>query len=173
VNANVLLILLRVVHVVAGVFWAGTILFVVHFLEPSVREAGPEGARVMQGLQKRRYLDVLPAMAALTLLSGFGLFWRVFGRLHPGAGASGAELTLGLGGFAALFAFVAGVTVLRPSSLRIGALAAERAQGPEPGRREAIDAEIARLRPRVRLSGRVIAALLGIAIVCMAVGRYV
>ena len=171
-NANALLILLRIVHVVAGVFWAGTILFIVHFLEPAVREAGPDGARVMQALQKRRYLDVLPATAALTLLSGFGLFWRIFGRLHPGPGASGAELTLGLGGFVALFAFVVGITVLRPSSLRIGALVAERAQA-SPDRREALEQEMARFRLRARRAGRWIAALLGIAIVCMAVGRYV
>jgi hypothetical protein len=58
-----ILLVLRVVHVVGGVFWAGAILFVVHFLEPAVRDAGPDGARVMQALQKRRYLDVMPVVA--------------------------------------------------------------------------------------------------------------
>jgi len=95
-----LLIVLRVVHVVGGVFWGGAILFVVHFLEPAVRDAGPDGAKVMQALQKRRYLDVMPVVAALTVVSGYWLYWRVFGRWHPGPGASGAELWLGVGGFA-------------------------------------------------------------------------
>ena len=99
---DILLIVARVVHVVGGVFWAGAVLFVVHFLEPAVREAGPDGARVMQALRKRRYLEVVPVTAALTLVSGYWLYWRLFGRLHPGPGASGPELALGLGGLASL-----------------------------------------------------------------------
>jgi uncharacterized membrane protein len=167
-----ILILLRVVHVVGGVFWAGAILFVVHFLEPAVRDAGPDGAKVMQSLRKRRYLEVVPTVAALTLLSGFALYWRTFGRLHPGPGASGPEVALGLGGFASLVAFVIGVTLLRPSALRIGALGAELAQAP-PERRVALGEEIGRLRLRMRKSGRWVAVLLSVAILSMAVGRYV
>ena len=166
-----LLIVLRIVHVVGGVFWAGAILFVVHFLEPAVRDAGPDGARVMQALRKRHYLEVMPAVAALTLVSGFVLYWRVFGRLHPGPGASGTELALGLGGLASLVAFVVGVTLLRPSAVRIGALGAELAQAPAE-RHAALQEEIGRLRDRMRRSGRWVAALLGIAILAMAVGRY-
>jgi uncharacterized membrane protein len=166
-----LLILLRVVHVVGGVFWAGAVLFVVHFLEPAVRDVGPDGARVMQALQKRRYLDVMPTVALLTVVSGFWLYWRAFGRFHPGPGASGAELWLGVGGFASLVAFVIGMAVVRPSSVRVGRLAAELAQAP-PERKEAVGAELARVRGRMRIAGRWTAALLGIAILCMAVGRY-
>lgn len=166
-----LLILLRVVHVVGGVFWAGALLFVVHFLEPAVRDAGPDGAKVMQALRKRRYLEVVPVVAVLTLVSGFWLYWRDFGRLHPGAGASAAEITVGVGGLAALVAFVLGVTLVRPSALRIGELGAELARA-EPERRPALGAEIDRLRGRMRRSGRLVAALLGITIICMAVGRY-
>ena len=167
-----ILILLRSVHVVGGVFWAGAILFVVHFLEPAVRDAGPDGAKVMQALRKRRYLEVVPTVAALTLLSGFALYWRTFGRLHPGPGASGVELALGLGGFASLVAFVIGVTMLRPSALRIGALGAEPAKAP-PERRASLEEEVGRLRLRMRKSGRWVAVLLSVAILSMAVGRYV
>ena len=167
-----ILLVLRVVHVVGGVFWAGAILFVAHFLEPAVRDTGPDGARVMQALQKRRYLDVMPVVAALTLVSGFWLYWRTFGRVHPGPGASGVELVLGTGGVVSLVAFVVGVTAMRPAALRIGRLGAELAQAP-PERKEALGAELATLRRRMRVAGRVVAALLGVAILCMAVARYV
>lgn len=166
-----LLIALRVVHVLGGVFWAGALLFVVFFLEPAVRAAGPDGARVMQGLQKRHYLEVVPAVAVFTLLSGLFLYWRDFGRLYPGPGASAVELALAIGGLAALVALAIGLTVLRPSALRMGALGAELVQSP-PERTEAIGAEMGRLRDRLRLSGRWVAALLGIAVVGMAVARY-
>ena len=166
-----ILILLRIVHIVGGVFWAGAILFVVHFLEPAVRDAGPDGAKVMQALRKRRYLEVVPTFAFLTLVSGFALYWRTFGRLHPGPGASGTELALGLGGFASLVAFVIGLSFLRPSALRIGTLGAELAQAPDE-KKAALQEEIGRLRLRMRKSGRWVAALLGVAILSMAVGRY-
>jgi len=166
-----LLIVLRVVHVVGGVFWAGAILFVVHFLEPAVRDAGPDGAKVMQGLRKRHYLEVVPVTALLTLVSGYALYWRTFGSLFPGPGASGPELALGLGGFASLVAFVIGVTLLRPSALRIGTLGAEMAEA--SGERKAVlQEDLGRLRLRMRKSGRVVGALLGLAILAMAVGRY-
>ena len=165
------LIFLRVVHVAGGVFWAGAILFVVHFLEPAVRDAGPDGAKVMQALRKHHYLEVVPIAAALTLLSGFALYWLDFGRAHPGPGASGAELTFALGGLTSLVAFVIGVSLLRPSALRIGALGTELGQAPAE-RQAALQEEIGRLRVRMRKSGRWVARLLGIAILTMAVGRY-
>jgi uncharacterized membrane protein len=165
------LIVLRIVHIVGGVFWAGAILFVVHFLEPAVRDTGPEGARIMRALQKRRYLEVIPAVAALTLLSGFALYWRIFGRFHPGPGASGTEIALGLGGLVSLVAFVIGVTLLRPSALRIGTLGAELAEAPDE-RKATLQEEIGRLRLRMRRSGRGVAILLSVAILTMAVGRY-
>jgi len=46
-----------------------------------------------------------------------------------------------------LVAFVIGVTALRPSALRIGALGAELAQA-TPDRRETLGAEIGRLREK-------------------------
>jgi hypothetical protein len=165
------LIILRIVHVGGGVFWAGAILFVVLFLEPAVGEAGPDGAKVMQALRKRRYLEVVPTVAFFTLVSGYLLYWPIFGRLHPGPGASGAELALAAGGLASLVAFVIGVTLLRPSALRIGALGTEMARAPAERKTE-LQAEIGRLRGRMRRSGRWVAALLGVAILAMAVGRY-
>jgi uncharacterized membrane protein len=169
---DIALVLARVVHVVGGVFWAGAVLFVVHFLEPAVREAGPDGAKVMQALRRRRYLEVVPVTAILTLVSGYWLYWRLFGRLLPGPGASGPEVALGVGGLASLVAFVIGITLLRPSALRIGALGAELAQTTDPDRKGSLSEEVEWLRLRMRRSGRWVAALLGVAILGMAIGRY-
>ena len=166
-----ILILLRVVHVLGGVFWAGAILFVVHFLEPAVRDAGPDGVKVMQALGRRGYLEVVPTTAFLTLVSGYALYWRTFGRFHPGPGASGPELAFGLGGLASVGAFVIGMSLLRPSALRVGDLGAEMAQAPAEGK-AALQEEIGRLRVRMRKSGRWVAVLLSVAILSMAVGRY-
>jgi uncharacterized membrane protein len=165
------LLVLRVVHVIGAIFWAGAILFVVHFLEPAVRDLGPDGAKVMQAIQRRRYMEVTPVMALLTILSGFWLYHRDFGRFHPGPGASPAEISYGLGALAAVVALVVGLSVIRPSALRLGRLGGEIAQAP-PDRREALLAEMNRYRGRVRMGGRVLVLLLTISMVTMAIGRY-
>ena len=82
---NATVILLRLVHILCGVYWAGTIFFIAHFLEPVVRGAGPAGAPIMQGLQSRGYFAIMPAIAVLTLLSGGTLLWmdsNEIGRAH-------------------------------------------------------------------------------------------
>ena len=57
---DLLLLTARLLHVVLGVFWAGALIFTAVFLLPSIRDAGPDGAKVAAGLMRRRFLDVLP-----------------------------------------------------------------------------------------------------------------
>jgi hypothetical protein len=168
---DITLFVLRVVHVVGAIFWGGAVLFMVDFLEPSVRESGPEGVKVMQALRRRHYLEAIPFVAFLTLASGFWLYWRDFGRFHPGPGASPSELAYHVGGLAALAAFLLGITLMRPSALRIFRLGGEMASAPAE-RQAALRAEVDRLRARVRRSGRAIVVFLTIAMVTMAIGRY-
>jgi hypothetical protein len=54
---SLLVITLRLLHIVLGAFWVGTLIFFALFLIPSVRDAGPDGAKVMAALQRRRFLD--------------------------------------------------------------------------------------------------------------------
>ena len=75
------LILARVLHISMGVFWAGTIVFNAIFLSPSMRDAGPDGAKVAAGLMKRRFLDVMPIVALTSILSGLYLLWRAWHAL--------------------------------------------------------------------------------------------
>ncbi len=49
---NLLIVLLRLVHIVLGVLWVGMIAFMVVFLTPALRDAGPDGAKVMMALQR-------------------------------------------------------------------------------------------------------------------------
>ena len=166
------MIAMRLVHIVLGVFWAGTLFFFVTFLEPSLRAAGPNGAPVMQGLVKRGYLNILPAIAGLTILSGLVLYWRLSGGLTPGWVTSRYGMSLTVGGVASLIAFAIGVLVMRRAALRIGSLAAT-LQSAEGAAREEIMAGIQSLQVRARVSARWVAALLAVAVAAMAVARYV
>lgn len=168
-----MLILLRLIHIAGGVFWAGTMLFAAVFLEPSVREAGPDGAKVMLGLMRRKYMVVMPIVAALTILAGVGLLEQVSGGFHPDWMSSPTGITLSLGAAIAILAFLIGIFFVRPAAMRLAVLMPQMMQSPEGQAREVLMAEAQGLRTRLRRGGRVVAALLGVTTIAMAVARYV
>lgn len=163
---------LRLIHIVLGVFWAGTMFFFALFLEPSMREAGPDAMKVTQGLMKRGYMMVMPVVALLVILSGFALMWIVSDHLAPEWMGSRLGMALSSGMLASLIAFALGVGVMRPVMMRSAALAQgmpQLADGPDKAARQA---ELQLLRRRGTLLLRIIAGLLAVAVALMAVARY-
>lgn len=170
---NTVAMLLRAIHILCGVYWAGTLFFVATLLQPSFADAGPEAGKVQQALIRRRFLEVLPLMAVLTILSGLELYRRISGGFQAAWIASAGGMTLTTGVVAALVAFTIGMTMLRPSAKQVGPLI-QQAQGmPEGPDRDAAFARIERLRRRVIVGGRWVAGFLIIAVAAMAVFRYV
>lgn len=168
-----LFILARFIHVVAGVTWAGALIFVGWFVLPAVRGAGPAGGAVMQQLVRVQRLPAyMITLMALTLLSGFCLFYLdivAFGAawVHTGPGR-----TFSLGAVFAILAALYGVFVNMPAAKRMGALgAAVQATGAPPSREQA--AELGRLQGRLTSAARVITVLILLAVTCMGVARYI
>lgn len=167
-----LLIVARLLHVLLGVFWAGTLIFTAFFLVPAIAEAGPDGAKVMAGVQRRRFMDVMPAVALLTILSGLWLYWKISGGFDHHWMHTPTGLAYGIGGVLAIMAFGIGIGVMRPAMKRVGGLAAGAAQEPDPAKRERMMGEVARLRRRSATAGSLVATLLTIATALMGVARY-
>ena len=169
---HVSLLALRLVHIVCGVFWAGTALFTVLWLEPSVRAAGPAGGQVMQRLVERRYALAMPVTALLTVISGIALFLRlaagdVRGLLHSSVGASFA-----LGGSAAIISFFIGVLVIGPAGMQSIRAMGEAAQASDEAARQRHLATAGALRDRMAIAARTAASLVTVALVMMSVARY-
>jgi len=163
---------MRLLHILLGVFWAGTMIFNSVFLFPAVRDAGPDGAKVAAGLARRGFLAIMPIVAGLNILSGLWLFWRVSGGFQPSFMHSATGMTFGLGGAAAIAAFVIAVSVVRPAMQRAGVLAEGAARAPAAER----DAQLAAaqgLRLRAASAGQVVSVLLVLAVGAMALARYV
>jgi uncharacterized membrane protein len=169
---DVTLILLRIVHVLAGVFWVGTMVFLALLLLPSIRDAGPDGGKVMAALAERRFMQILPAVAILSMLSGIWLYWRVSFGFDSAYMRSGSGMTYGIGAASTIVAFVIGVAIVRPA-MQKGMSLSQAAMKPDASQRESLMAEAQRLRRRADRTGLVVAGLLGIAALAMAVGRYV
>ena len=166
------MVLLRLLHVGLGVFWVGAMIFNAAFLGPSIQDAGPDGAKVMAGLMRRRFMVVMPVVGLITMLTGLWLFWRVSGGLQPAYVHSATGMTFATGGILAIVAFAIGLTVVRPSMLKAMAIGQSIAQTPA-AEREAMMREAQRLRARATSAGRLVAVLLGLAAAAMAVARYV
>lgn len=154
---DLLLVVLRLVHVVLGVVWVGTMTFTTFYLTPAVGDAGPEGGKVMMALQRRGIMTVMPVVALLTLVSGVWLVLRVYGGM-TGLMATRMGSSFAIGGLAALIAFLLGIVVVRPAMVRAAATT-------DP-------AEGQRLRARAGAAGRVVALLLLFAAAAMAIARY-
>jgi hypothetical protein len=165
-------ILLRLIHVLAGVFWVGSFWFVTFYLFPVLGAAGPAAAPVMGGLRRRGLMTVLPIMALLTILSGIVLFWRLGGGSLGAYAASPSGGTYAGAGAVAIVAFLIGFLVARPAAMASGQLMQELA-GLAPGpEREVLATRLAALQRRSVLVNRLVAGLLAVATAGMALARY-
>jgi uncharacterized membrane protein len=162
-----LLLVMRLLHIVSGVFWAGTMIFMAFFLFPSVRDAGPAGGKVVAELTRRRFTEIVPVIAIVAILSGLWLYWRASVGFQPAYMGSRTGMTFGTGGAAAILSLLIGMVIVRPSMKRAAELAAA---GPPD---EARMAQIQQLRARAGKGGQIVALLLLLAVAAMAVGRYV
>jgi uncharacterized membrane protein len=165
------ILILRLIHVLGGIFWVGAHLFTMFFLMPAFASAGPAAGPVMAGLQQRRLYAILPVVAVLTLLSGLRLMQLTSGGFSAAYFDPPAGKVFAGGGVAAIAAFVIGMIFARPAAARMGRLAAAAASAP-PEDRERNAAELTRLRGRIRTSGLVVAVLLIGAAAAMATARY-
>jgi hypothetical protein len=166
------LIVLRLVHIVAGVFWVGAALLITIFLLPSIRAAGPAGGEVMQQLTQIRHLPrYLEVATVLTLASGVLLYWHMSGGFHFAWFRSDPGLLFGGGGLLAILAGTLGFTVNAPTARRMGSLGAAIRQGGGPPTPEQA-AELQRLQVRMFRASQLSAVLLVLSTAAMAVARY-
>ena len=165
-------LILRILHVGGGVFWAGAVLFLSFYVFPAVVKAGPEGGKISQAIMTTNKMPiVLTIIALVTVISGLLLIWDLSNGFKAEWFTSKYGLALTIGGLTALIAFVQGQLVNRPGALRMQEIGKGIAlRGGPPTNEEG--AELMKIRGRLILSTQWMAIWLGISIVCMAVAQY-
>ena len=166
------LLIARVIHVLAGVLWVGSMFFLAVFLGPALGDIGPDGASVMGALAKRKWMVFTPIVAILSVLSGLYLYWRVSAGFNSAYMGSGPGMTYGTGAAAAIIAFLIGVSITRPAMAKAMELS-QRMANADASERQSIATQIGTYRVRGANSGKLVVVLLLIAATAMAVGRYV
>lgn len=166
------LILLRLVHVLGGIFWVGAGLFNLVFLGPAMAAAGPAAGPMMEVFRRRRMFVVMPTVALLTILSGLRLMMIASGNFSAAYFTTGAGRAFAFGGACAIVVFVVGLGLAMPMQKRLGTLGPLIAAASDESTRAHLQAEAARLQGRMRVVGPVTTTLLVLAAVSMAVARY-
>lgn len=162
-------VILRIIHIVGGVFWVGFGAFQVMYLLPAMKATGSTGGRFYASLPKRPPLGAVMGISALlTTLAGILLYLDVYGHsILPTVGG----YVLILGSVVGVLAFGHGAGALGPTSGKLDKAAAELvAAGDNPD--QALVDEVDRLSDKLIRNGRISLALTIIALLCMASARY-
>jgi uncharacterized membrane protein len=168
---NLLVVILRLIHVVAGSLWVGFAVFVSYMLGPAIDDAGPGAAGIVPALGRRGMMTLLPLLAVLTVLSGFGLYWKVAAGDFGAFARTGTGIALGCSAVVAIAAYLIGILITRPSMMGAVALLQSMATAPAEQRAQQLATANA-LRARGARAGKAGSVLLLLAAAGMAVARY-
>jgi uncharacterized membrane protein len=162
-------LLFRLLHIFAGVLWVGGVVLIALFVQPTVRAIGPAGGQFMGHLlTKTRIAAYFPAVAGLNVVAGFFLFWR---NINSGGhwAATRSGMTISIGALAATIAFLIGGVMIGKSMGEIAKIL-QASGGPPQG--EAAT-QVAAYQARIQSGTKIVLPLLIVAVITMAVGRYV
>ncbi len=166
----ILMVVLRLIHIPAGVFWVGGVLMMVTFISRSAEAVGEDAAKFMQHFTLRSgFQQSMAGAGALAVVSGYTMYYSLFGWLAPLN--SGAGLALTVGGFAGLIALLIGVFVMGRGSNRMREIAGEISANGGPPKSEQLT-EMGALQERLSKAGGITAVLMVISLIGMTLSEY-
>jgi uncharacterized membrane protein len=166
------LILLRFLHIVSAIFWAGSVMYLALFIVPAVKTLGPDGGKFMQQLSRTNSMPtVMTLSATITVIAGILLIERLSGGFTAEWFETSHGIILSLGAFFAIIAYLIGLFVNRPTVARIasmGKVISEKGGVPSSEQSQ----ELQRLRNKLFSAINITAFLVLAAAIVMSVVRY-
>jgi uncharacterized membrane protein len=164
-------LVLRLIHIGAGVFWVGAVFAFFLFVQPAATAVGPDAMKFSyQLLHHRRFSVAILAAAAITVLAGIWLLVITSNGLNPDLLFGASRLGYTVGGVVAIVTFGIGALYVLPRTTTVertlGVLLAER-RPPTPEEQQTL----ARTARESRRAGWVVLIGLAIAVVAMATAR--
>lgn len=160
---------LRIVHIVSGVLWVGGAGLFFFYLEPTINKLGPDAEKFVDEMVNRRKVPIyFVTLSTLTVVAGVILYLRDFGAIID---TSPFGLALGLGGLAALIAWLGGNLLIPRTLGQLMAIGEEMkaSAGPPPGE---LVSRLHATQERLRTIGMIDTGLLLFAVIAMASARY-
>jgi hypothetical protein len=159
----IVIMALRALHILSGVFWAGSISLLARYVVPSSRSRERDPGGVLGDMFKDRRLGMaLGGAGIVNVVTGLLLYWRLFWGHAWNLRSPGPVEAFGVGGILAIVALILGAGY---GASMFVALSHEQG-GPE-------SAAVAQRRAaRVAILTRVLMVLLVLATLLMAIARY-
>jgi uncharacterized membrane protein len=169
---TIYLIILRLVHIFAGVLWVGTAIFYFFLVEPAIKSLGPNAPKFMQFLiERQKYPLYMSLVSSLTIVAGGLLYWNTSGGLQLSWILTGPGLGFTIGSVIALAVYILGMTMIAPRAAQLSALGKEIGMaGGAPNEIQA--AELEKLNRELHLIEKWDVTLLTISLIAMATARY-
>lgn len=169
---DILMIIMRLIHIFAGVFWVGTTFMLIRFIEPTVSATGEVGQQFMGYLSSRTKFSAIMALAGtLSLLSGLVMYYVIFFDRDVAIN-SGYGIALTTGGSFGFISLVLGFAIQFRTIARMKAVRADMAAGGGPPKPEQL-AELKTLAERLSLGTRIGGVLMTVALIGMSIAQYV
>jgi uncharacterized membrane protein len=164
---NVLMVVLRLIHVIAGIFWVGTVWYFTLFFLPRVKSFGQEQGRIMQTMSAQPFPTYMTTAAVSVALSGIIMYWYTSARLSAAWIFTVPGIVLTLAALLGIFAVVEGLVISRPTAERMAQLGRQAAAAggpPAPAVMQEMQALAAKLEHGVyRTAGVVLLTVIGMA----------
>lgn len=129
---NIVMLILRLVHIFGGVFWVGAALMLSFFISPTAGATAENGQKFMQHLMGRTRLStMMSAAGGSAVLAGILLYLIDSGGFTSAWMRSGAGIGFGIGGVFGLIGFVFGIMIGR-NNTALGKLGAQIQGQPTP-----------------------------------------
>lgn len=165
-SGAMLILLARLVHILGGLLWVGTMFVMSVVVLPIAGKHRTDGGLRWMGLIIRKLAPASGIAALLTIISGIYLMFV----LHP-HNTSPSGIVLMVGAAAALLAFVVGFFIGRPAGMKLVKLSDQQATPEAPSAE--IEQKLAALHARAAVSAKITLTLLILAVLGMAAFRYV
>jgi uncharacterized membrane protein len=169
---TIYLLILRFVHIVAAVCWAGGGFIFFLFVEPTAKALAPTGMQFVQYMTtKRRFSIFMVISSTLTVLSGALLIWQLTGGQLLGYARTGPGLGFTLGSVVGVVVYFVGMFGVNPRAIRLAKIGEEiQAAGGPPT--PAQGAELHRLDKEMSTLSLVDFVLVALSLALMATARF-
>lgn len=167
-----MIVLLRLIHILFGVFWVGSAVFLNFLLFPALKGDPATMGKVAGLMTQRGFHKLMGMVAILTLLSGFGLVWIMSGG-DVAAYSRGAGRVFTMAGGLGTLAFLGGLIFARPAGIKAGEIGQALAAATDPAQKAALQVQMAAIQKKTAFITMAVVTLLLLAVAGMAVARYV
>jgi uncharacterized membrane protein len=120
------LLVLRFIHIVSSVCWAGGGFIIFLFVEPTAKALAPTGMQFVQYMTTKRRFSIFMVIAStLTVLSGALLLWQHLSGQWLDYVRTGPGLGFTLGSIVGIVVYFIGMLGVNPRALRLAKIGEE------------------------------------------------